>query len=531
MLLSTSVAVNLSAHCALPFSALDTPHAAFAFASFTAFSWPAPHRATHSASKSHNLPQKQVAVPSPIIVPRHSSRSVPVTNCECWCRLALASPKRAPPCAAHGRAERFAPSAERPCARKGFAPACPCHPRARPFACVLRPVRKSGVASVSDHELRCARVDWAGLAAQSCPLTPCRCPALVANLRGWRRARAAALTRASGWQTVPEPCGRRQDAARSTEARRLALALRSAVSSVSTKTGRRSCAVDASTRCPMAAGRESASAGRLPATKGQRARQTSYQRAVAQNAWNALHAAGPSCARSRAPRRTSPAQSERRRTGRRSRATMAANEHRAQGAHNTSARRQRHGEAPHRGRRTPADLRRRAAPNSLPRHKQQRREGGQCDACAPNSRQGREAKNLYDGPQATRGVNECRSRAAPRHQPSSRTDAEHRHAAGSECRTHSRREGHGCDAKRVRALRGARERRPWGTQGSGRHTPCCRIEARRGDGVDTPKEAGHVWRRARHSTECAVFPRTDCSENGTMYGKKVGRKDACGAPQ
>ncbi|CCD19842.1 hypothetical protein, conserved in T.vivax [Trypanosoma vivax Y486] len=292
MLLSTSVAVNLSAHAALPFSALDTPHAAFAFASVTAFSWLGPHRATHSASKSHNLPQKQAAVPSPIIVPRHSSRSVPVTKCECWCCLALASPKRALPCAAHGRAERFAPSSERPCARKGFAPACPCHPRARPFACALRPVRKSGVASVSDHELRCARVDWAGLAAQSCPLTPCRCPALVANRRGCRRARAAALTRASGWQTVPEPCGRRQDAARSTEARRLALALRSAVSSVSTKTGRRSCAVDASTRCPMAAGRESASAGRLSATKGQRARQASYQRAVAQNAWNALHAAG-----------------------------------------------------------------------------------------------------------------------------------------------------------------------------------------------------------------------------------------------
>ncbi|KAH8614373.1 hypothetical protein ERJ75_000694800 [Trypanosoma vivax] len=95
--------------------------------------------------------------------------------------------------------------------------------RGATFACALRPVRKSGVASVSDHELRCARVDWAGLAAQSCPLTPCRCPALVANRRGWRRARAAALTRASGWQTVPEPCGRRQDAARSTEARRLAL--------------------------------------------------------------------------------------------------------------------------------------------------------------------------------------------------------------------------------------------------------------------------------------------------------------------
>ncbi|KAH8613165.1 hypothetical protein ERJ75_000816700 [Trypanosoma vivax] len=37
-----------------------------------------------------------------------------------------------------------------------------------------------------------------------------------------------------------------------------------------------------------------------------------------------------------------------------------------------------------------------------------------------------------------------------------------------------------------------------------------------GDGVEVPKEAGHVWRRARHSTECAVFPRTDCSENGTM---------------
>ncbi|KAH8617199.1 hypothetical protein ERJ75_000392700 [Trypanosoma vivax] len=95
----------------------------------------------------------------------------------------------------------------------------------------------------------------------------------------------------------------------------------------------------------MAAGRESASAARLSAPKGQRARQTSYQREVAENAWNALHAAEPSRARSRAPRRTSPAQSERRRTGRSSRAPMAADELRAQGAHNTSARRQRHGKA------------------------------------------------------------------------------------------------------------------------------------------------------------------------------------------
>ncbi|CCD21068.1 hypothetical protein, conserved in T. vivax, partial [Trypanosoma vivax Y486] len=270
MLLSASVAVNLSAHAKLPFSALAGPHAACAFASFTAFSRLATHRAPHNASKSHNLPQKQADAPTPIIVPRHSSRSLPDTKCECWCRLALASPRRAPPCAAHDRAERFAPSPERPCKRRGFAPACPCQPRARPCACALRPVRKSGVASVSDHELRCARVDWAGRAAQSCPLTLWRCPALVANRRGWRRARAAALTRARGWQTVPEPCSRRQDAARSTTARRLALALRSAVSSVSTKTGRRSCAVDASTRCHMARGREGASAGRLPATKEQR---------------------------------------------------------------------------------------------------------------------------------------------------------------------------------------------------------------------------------------------------------------------
>ncbi|KAH8615863.1 hypothetical protein ERJ75_000541800 [Trypanosoma vivax] len=98
----------------------------------------------------------------------------------------------------------------------------------------------------------------------------------------------------------------------------------------------------------MAAGRESASAARLPATKEQRERKTSDQRAVAQNAWNALHAAGPARARSRATRRTAPAQTERRRTGRRSRATKATDDNREQGTHDTSARRQRHGEDPHR---------------------------------------------------------------------------------------------------------------------------------------------------------------------------------------
>ncbi|KAH8614398.1 hypothetical protein ERJ75_000691600 [Trypanosoma vivax] len=56
----------------------------------------------------------------------------------------------------------------------------------------------------------CAVRAWTGQASPHSPVPlPVRCPALVANRRGWRRARAAALTRASGWQTVPEPAGRR----------------------------------------------------------------------------------------------------------------------------------------------------------------------------------------------------------------------------------------------------------------------------------------------------------------------------------
>ncbi|KAH8615865.1 hypothetical protein ERJ75_000541300 [Trypanosoma vivax] len=98
----------------------------------------------------------------------------------------------------------------------------------------------------------------------------------------------------------------------------------------------------------MARGREGASAGRLSATKEQRARQTSDQREVAQNAWNALHAAGPARARSRTTRRTAREQTERRRTGRRSRTTKAATGNREQGTHDTSARRQQHEEDPHR---------------------------------------------------------------------------------------------------------------------------------------------------------------------------------------
>ncbi|KAH8614390.1 hypothetical protein ERJ75_000691000 [Trypanosoma vivax] len=219
MLLHERCRQSLRPRCAA-FSALDTPHAACAFASFTAFSWLAPHRATHNASNSHNLPQKQAAVPSPIIVPSHSCRSVPVTKCECWLCLALASPKRAPPAPPMVALSVLPPRPSDRARGKALRRPFPAT-RVRDLAPARCALSANGVASVSDHELRCARVDWAGLAAQPVPYpVPLPCPG--GEPPRVRRARAAALTRASGWQRFLSPVVA-EDAARSTEARRLAL--------------------------------------------------------------------------------------------------------------------------------------------------------------------------------------------------------------------------------------------------------------------------------------------------------------------
>ncbi|KAH8614392.1 hypothetical protein ERJ75_000691300 [Trypanosoma vivax] len=277
----------------------------------------------------------------------------------------------------------------------------------------------------------CAVRAWTGQPRRTVlSLTPCRCPALVANRRGWRRARAAALTRASGWQTVPEPCGRRRTrhaARRRDGSPSLCAGCLQCVDENRTKELRGRCerALPHGRRKrkrvggPLVRNKGTArTANQLPASSGtERMERTPRRGAVV-------------CPESRAP--THFARTERAAPHRRSsRAPMAADEHRAQGAHNTSARRQRHGEARHTGHRTPADLRRRTAPNSLPSHRQQRRESGQCDACAPqqpNRTRGKElirrtAGNAWSErvPQSRRAApsvalaHGCRTRTCGRH--------------------------------------------------------------------------------------------------------------------